>query len=68
MTRRGIGPSVIAPAVVADELAQGKLCALDADKVPPALPFYACWIDSPDNHTVRTVARLAQRIASRAGP
>lgn len=63
MTRRGIGPSVIAPAVITEEVAEGKLCILDVDKVPAPLGFYACWIDSPDSHTVRTVARLAQRIA-----
>ncbi len=63
MTRRGIGPSVIAPIVIAEEIAEGKLCILDVDKVPAALGFYACWIDTPDSHTVRTVARLAQRTA-----
>lgn len=64
MTRRGIGPSVITPAFIADDIAEGKLHILDVDKVPEPLCFHACWIDSPDSHTVRTVARLAQRIAS----
>ncbi|MGB6103155.1 MAG: LysR family transcriptional regulator [Pusillimonas sp.] len=63
MTLRGIGASVIAPAVIEREVAQGKLCILDVARTPPPLSFYACWIDSPDSHTVKTVARLAQRIA-----
>lgn len=63
MTRRGIGPSVIARAFIADDITEGKLHVLDVDKVPEPLRFYACWIDSPDSHTVRTVARLAQKIA-----
>ncbi|NYT84875.1 LysR family transcriptional regulator [Pollutimonas harenae] len=63
MTLRGIGPSVIAPAVITQELAQGKLHLLNVAKTPPPLSFYACWIDTPDSHTLRTVARLAQRIA-----
>lgn len=65
MTLRGIGPSVIAPAIIVDELAEGKLHILDVDKTPAPLSFYACWVESPDSHTVRTVARLAQRIASK---
>lgn len=63
MTLRGIGPSVIAPAVIREEILEGKLCVLDVEKTPEALGFYACWVDSPDSHTVRTVARLAQRVA-----
>lgn len=66
MTRRGIGPSVIARAFIAEDIAEGKLHILDVDKLPDALSFYACWIDSPDSHTVRTVARLAQHIALEA--
>lgn len=65
MARRGIGPTVIAPAVMADEIKNGELVILDVDKVPPPLPFYACWHDTPDSHTLRAVARLAQRIARR---
>lgn len=63
MTQRGIGPSVIAPVVIAQELAEGKLCIVDAERAPPPISFYACWIESPDSHTARTVARLAQSIA-----
>ncbi|MYN14100.1 LysR family transcriptional regulator [Pusillimonas sp. TS35] len=63
MTRRGIGPSVIAPAVVEELIEEGKLCVLDVDRTPAPLGFYACWVDTPDSRTVRTVAMVAQRIA-----
>lgn len=66
MTRRGIGPSVIAPAVIVNEIREGQLCLLDVNKTPDPLGFYACWMESPDSHTVQTVARLAQRIARKS--
>jgi DNA-binding transcriptional LysR family regulator len=65
MAKRGLGPTVVAPAVIANELKSGELVLLDVDKVPAPLPFYVCWHDSPDSHTLRAVARLAQRIARR---
>lgn len=63
MTRRGIGVSVIAPEVMQDELAEGSLLVLNVRDSLPDLNFYACWLDSPDNHIVRTVAQVAQEIA-----
>jgi len=63
LIRYGIGPSVIAPATIADELAEGKICLLDVDAAIPDVRFYACWCDSPDSHTERTVAKLACDIA-----
>lgn len=63
MTRRGIGSSVIAPVVVAEQIKEGKLCVLDVDKKPATLGFYACWVDCPDSHTLQTVATLAQDVA-----
>ncbi|HEU0229087.1 MAG TPA: LysR family transcriptional regulator [Burkholderiaceae bacterium] len=66
LTRYGIGPSVIAPAAITDELASGKIRLLDTTVPLPDLRFYACWRDSPDSHTARTVARLARRIALKA--
>jgi len=63
MTQRGIGPSVIAPVVIQEQIEEGKLCVLDVDRKPEPLGFYACWVDSPDSHTMNTVALLAQRIA-----
>lgn len=67
MTLRGIGPSVIAPVIIRDELARGKLHILKVDKTPDPLSFYACWVESPDSHTERTVAKLAQEVATRMG-
>lgn len=66
MTRRGIGPCVIAPEVIPEELSQGKLCILDVGSRLPDISFFACWMESPDNYTVRTVARLAQEIAAQS--
>lgn len=63
MAKRGMGPAVVAPAVIANEIKNGELIVLDVEKVPVPLPFYACWHDAPDSHTLRAVARLAQRIA-----
>ncbi len=42
MTRRGIGPSVIAPVVVHELIQEGKLCVLNVYKTPELLGFYAC--------------------------
>lgn len=65
MAKRGMGPTVIAPAAMTTELKNGELVILDVDKVPSPLRFYACWHDTTDSHTLRAVARLAQRIAYR---
>ena len=67
MAGHGMGPCVIAPAVIAEELAQGKLCILRTDTTLPDIDFHACWLDTPDSHTALTVARLAQEIAHKAG-
>src|SRR3546814_18042890 len=66
LIRYGIGPSVIAPATIADELAAGKICLLDMDVAIPDIQFYACWRDSPDSHTERAVAKLARDVARRS--
>lgn len=63
MTRRAMGPSVLAPAVIKEELAEGKLRLLKVDQPLPAIEFFACWMDSPDSHIARAVADHAQRIA-----
>ena len=62
-----MGPCVIAPAVIAEELEQGKLRILRTDSTLPDIDFHACWLDTPDSHTALTVARLAQEIARQAG-
>lgn len=63
MARHGMGPCVIAPAVITEELEQGKLRLLRTDSTLPDISFHACWLDTPDSHTAQTVARLAQEIA-----
>lgn len=65
MTRSGMGPSVIAPAVIINEISQGELCLLDVDGALPDIRFYACWVESPDTHTAHRVAQLAQDIAAK---
>ena len=68
LARHGMGPCVIAPAVIAEELEQGKLRILRTDGTPlPDIGFHACWLDTPDSHTALTVARMAQEIAHQAG-
>jgi DNA-binding transcriptional LysR family regulator len=65
MARHGMGPCVIACEVIPEELQQGKLRVLDVDCTLPDISFHACWMDSPDSHSVATVARLAQEIATK---
>lgn len=63
MTHSGMGPSVLAPVLIRDELTQGKLCLLDTDHPINDINFYAAWIDSPDSKTAHAVANLAAKIA-----
>nr|WP_321274263.1 LysR family transcriptional regulator [Alcaligenes faecalis] len=63
MTRHAMGPSVLAPDVIKDELSEGKLRLLKVDQPLPAIEFFACWMDSPDSHIARVVADHAQAIA-----
>lgn len=63
MTRLGMGPCVIAPEVIQEQLEQGSLCILTTDNKLPEISFYACWMESPDNHTIQAVTRLALDVA-----
>lgn len=67
MARHGMGPCVIASAIIGEELQQGKLRILKTEVVLPSIGFYACWMASPDNYAVQTVARLAQETAQKYG-
>ncbi|MER1968792.1 LysR family transcriptional regulator [Castellaniella sp. GW247-6E4] len=67
MARHGMGPCVIAPAVISEELEQGKLRILRTDGTLPDISFHACWLDTRDSHTARIVARMAQELARQAG-
>lgn len=70
MTHQAMGPSVLAPVLIQDELGQGTLHELDTGRPLDKLGFYAMWMDSPDSFITRTVAQLASSIAQRhsAGP
>ncbi|WP_298051689.1 LysR family transcriptional regulator [uncultured Paenalcaligenes sp.] len=68
MTSRGMGPSLLAKTLVKTALSQGELRLLRVEKPLPSLNFYAHWLDSPDSHAARTVARLAQTIAKNFEP
>jgi len=67
MARHGMGPCVIAPAVISEELEQGKLRILRTNGTLPDISFHACWLDTRDSHTARIVARMAQELARQAG-
>jgi DNA-binding transcriptional LysR family regulator len=67
MTLDGIGISAIPPAVIADELAAGRLRVLAAETNLPPLAFTASFLDQPDNALAAIVARLAESIAAEEG-
>jgi DNA-binding transcriptional LysR family regulator len=64
MAKLGMGPCVIAPEIIQEELASGLLRILTTDTVLPDIGFHACWLDSPDAHTAQVVARMAQETAA----
>lgn len=63
MTHRGMGPSVLTPVLIQNELAQAKLHILDTGQHLSNISFYAVWLDSPDSFIARTIAKRASRIA-----
>jgi DNA-binding transcriptional LysR family regulator len=63
MAIEGLGIAVIPSAIVANELADGRLQQLDADVTLPPLTFSASWLASPEIVAVERVAELAGRIA-----
>ena len=65
MTRDAIGVAVIAPVIVQKELSEGtlKLIKVQGESLP-SLHFMACWTPGPDAEIARTVALIAQEIAS----
>lgn len=64
MALDGIGTCAIAPQLVADELASGRLHLLqtDAGRLPD-LYFTASWLQGADSHVAATVASMALQIA-----
>ncbi|WP_439550186.1 LysR family transcriptional regulator [Falsiroseomonas sp.] len=67
MTLDGIGLSVIPPAVVARELAEGTLRLVETTLAPPELAFTASWPSGPDDALARRLAELAVEVATEAG-
>ena len=63
MAVEGAGLAVIPAAIVADELADGRLQLLDTDVKLPPLTFSASWLSSPDTVAIERVAQLARQIA-----
>jgi len=63
MAKLGMGPCVIAPDIIQEELSSGRLRLLQTDRTLPDIGFYACWMESPDAHTAQVVARMARHIA-----
>ncbi|MGQ0683017.1 LysR family transcriptional regulator [Bradyrhizobium sp.] len=63
MAIEGLGIAVIPAAIVADELADGRLQLLDTDVKLPPLTFTASWLSSPDTVAIERVAQLARQIA-----
>ena len=67
MAKLGMGPCVIAPDIITEELASGRLRLLKTDCHLPEIDFHACWLESPDAHTALVVARMAQQVAREYG-
>jgi DNA-binding transcriptional LysR family regulator len=63
MAVEGLGIAVIPAAIVADELADGRLQLLETDVKLPPLTFSASWLSSPDTVAIERVAQLARQIA-----
>jgi DNA-binding transcriptional LysR family regulator len=63
MAIEGLGVAVIPSAIVANELADGRLQLLDTDVKIAPLSFSASWLASPDIMAVERVADLAGQIA-----
>lgn len=63
MAVEGLGIAVIPDAIVADELADGRLQLLETDVKLPPLTFSASWLSSPDTVAIERVAQLARQIA-----
>ncbi len=63
MTKKAMGPSVLAPALIQDDLNDGTLLLLDTPMPISPISFYAAWMDSQNSYRERTVATLASHIA-----
>lgn len=71
MVQDGIGAAVITPVFLGKELERGELRLLHVAADPlPDLGFTASWVDGPDSHAARVIARMARQVAEgeRSGP
>ncbi|MGO6900076.1 hypothetical protein ACCS96_05985 [Rhizobium ruizarguesonis] len=66
MALDSLGIAVIPPAIVALELAAGRLVALDISPKLPDLQFVAGWLGTPDRRTLEEVVEIASRAIERA--
>ncbi|MGJ4929555.1 LysR family transcriptional regulator [Bradyrhizobium sp. HKCCYLS2038] len=66
MAIEGLGVAVIPAAIVANELATGRLQELKTDLRIPPLTFTASWLSSPEMVAIERVAELAARTAQTA--
>jgi DNA-binding transcriptional LysR family regulator len=63
LAQDGIGVTPMPKVIVRDQLATGKLVALDVSPAFPPLSFHAVYYDHPDNLISAVVARMAQEVA-----
>ncbi|MBP1852975.1 LysR family transcriptional regulator [Rhizobium halophytocola] len=64
MVLDGIGTAVITPSFLTDELARGSLRVIEVRADPlQDLNFTASWVDGPDAHAARVIARIAEQVA-----
>ena len=63
LAQDGIGVTPLPKVIVRDQLATGKLVALDVSPAFPPLSFHAVYYDHPDNLISAVVARMAQEVS-----
>jgi len=64
MAIEGLGVAVIPTAIIANEIADGRLVMLDSEVSIPALTFSASWLAAPDSLAVELVAQMAVELAA----
>ena len=65
MVQAGMGVGVVAPAILARELAEGQLQLLEVTgQALPELVFTASWRRGSDSHVAAAIARLAVQVAN----
>ncbi|MGL5447244.1 MAG: LysR family transcriptional regulator [Rhabdaerophilum sp.] len=67
MAIRGMGIALMPRAIVADEIAAGRLVEIRTSTDLPGLNFTASWAASPNTVLVETIAKLALQVATESG-